>query len=81
MSDESAVWNEEGDKNLKERGVFPHQEAYSEIECIQNDMLNLISELNNLKEKFLNQELSDEKSQKVLEFIEKTLQEINELKK
>lgn len=81
MSDESATWNEESDKNLKERGVFLHQEVHSEIEDIQNNMLNLISELNMLKEKFLEQELSDEKSQKVLEFIEKTLQEMNELEK
>jgi len=81
MADESAVWNKDADKNLQDNDTFPHQEAHSGIEDVQNEMLNLISELNALKEKFLEERLTDEKSQKVLEFIENTRQEIIKLKK
>jgi len=76
MSEDSAIWNEDSDRSLEKTKAFPHQEAHSEIEDIQNNMLNLISELNMLKEKCLEQEPSNEKSQKILEFIKKTLQEI-----
>ncbi len=80
MTDESAVWNKDVDKNLQDKDTFVHQEAYSDTEDIQNEMLNLISELNRLKEKYLEQEPSDKESQKILEFIEKTRQEIFKLK-
>ena len=81
MSDESADWNKDADKNLQDNNTFPHQEAHSDVEDIQNDLLNLISELKILKEKILEEKLTDEKSQKVSEFIEKTRQEIIKLKK
>lgn len=80
MTDESAVWNKDVDKNLQDKDTFVHQEAYSDTEDIQNEMLNLISELNRLKEKYLEREPSDKESQKILEFIEKTRQEIFKLK-
>ena len=81
VEDESAVWNKDADKNLQDNDIFQHQEVHSDTEDIQNDLLNLISELKILKEKFLEEKLTDDKSQKVLEFIEKTRQEIIKLKK
>jgi len=80
MTDESAEWNKDADKNLQNSDTFQHQEVHSDVEDIQNDLLNLISELKILKEKCLEENMTDEKSQKVLEFIEKTRQEIIKLK-
>ena len=80
MTDESAEWNKDADKNLQNSDTFQHQEVHSDVEDIQNDLLNLISELKILKEKGLEENMTDEKSQKVLEFIEKTRQEIIKLK-
>jgi len=79
MTDKSADWDKDADKNLQDKDTFVHQEAHSDTENIQNEMLELISELNNLKEKFLKQELTDGESQKILKFIEKIRQEIIKL--
>jgi hypothetical protein len=79
MTDKSADWDKDADKNLQDKDTFVHQEAYSDTENIQNEMLELISELNNLKEKFLKQGLTDGESQKILKFIEKIRQEIIKL--
>jgi len=79
MTDKSADWDKDADKNLQDKNTFVHQEAHSDTENIQNEMLELISELNNLKEKFLKQELTDGESQKILKFIEKIRQEIIKL--
>ena len=79
MTDKSADWDKDADKNLQDKDTFVHQEAHSDTENIQNEMLELISELNNLKEKFLKQGLTDGESQKILKFIEKIRQEIIKL--
>ena len=81
MTDESAIWDKDTDRNLQDKDTFVHQEAHSDTEDIQNEMLELISELNDLKEKFLGYELTDEESQKVLESIRKIRQEIIKLGK
>ena len=79
MTDKSAVWNKDADKKLQDDGTFQRQEVHSDTEDIQNDLLNLISELKILKEKCLEEKMTDEKSQKVLEFIENTRQGIIKL--
>ena len=79
MIDKSADWDKDADKNLQDNDTFVHQEAHSDTENIQNEMLELILELNNLKEKFLKQGLTDGESQKILKFIEKIRQEIIKL--
>ena len=81
MTDERAVWDEKGDKFLEEKGMFPHKEAQSDKEDIQNQILNLISELNSLKEKLLEQDLTDVKAQKVSEYLRIIQHEITEINK